>query len=132
MRKMALALTFNRRKVLALRRYIVPQRETLSQLVREGSAAAFFSETDALYLRESVDRVTRLAEDLDAIRERSVVLQEQIMEERSDLMNQRLFVLSRHAAPARRHRAEEQEGQEVDFLGHGGRRELGRGRGERE
>jgi zinc transporter len=83
-----------RRKVLALRRYIVPQREALSQLVREGSAAAFFSETDVLYLRESVDRVTRLAEDLDAIRERSVVLQEQIMEERSDMMNQRLFVLS--------------------------------------
>ena len=83
-----------RRKVLALRRYIVPQREALSQLVREGSAAGFFSETDVLYLREAVDRVTRLAEDLDAIRERSVVLQEQIMEERSDMMNQRLFVLS--------------------------------------
>jgi zinc transporter len=83
-----------RRKVLALRRYIVPQREALSQLVREGSAAGFFSETDVLYLRESVDRVTRLAEDLDAIRERSIVLQEQVMEERSDMMNQRLFVLS--------------------------------------
>jgi len=83
-----------RRKVLALRRYIVPQREALSQLVREGRAAAFFSETDVLQLREAVDRVTRLAEDLDAIRERSVVMQEQIMEERSDIMNQRLFVLS--------------------------------------
>lgn len=83
-----------RRKVLALRRYIVPQREALSQLVREASAAAFFFETDILYLRETVDRVTRLAEDLDAIRERSVVLQEQVMEERSDMMNQRLFVLS--------------------------------------
>ena len=83
-----------RRKVLALRRYIVPQREALSQLAREGSAAAFFSETAVLHLREAVDRVTRLAEDLDAIRERSVVLQEQIMEERSDMMNQRLFVLS--------------------------------------
>ncbi len=83
-----------RRKVLALRRYIVPQREAMSQLVREGSSVGFFSETDILYLRESVDRVTRLAEDLDSIRERSVVLQEQIMEERSELMNQRLFVLS--------------------------------------
>ncbi|KDA01445.1 MAG: zinc transporter ZntB [Hyphomonas oceanitis] len=83
-----------RRKVLALRRYIVPQREALSQLVREGSAAGFFTDTDVLYLRESVDRVTRLAEDLDAIRERSIVLQEQVMEERSDMMNQRLFVLS--------------------------------------
>jgi len=83
-----------RRKVLALRRYIVPQREALAQLVREGSAAGFFTDTDVLYLRESVDRVTRLAEDLDAIRERSIVLQEQVMEERSEMMNQRLFVLS--------------------------------------
>ncbi|KCZ88896.1 zinc transporter ZntB [Hyphomonas johnsonii] len=83
-----------RRTVLGLRRYLVPQREALSQLLREGSADGLFPESIALQLRESVDRVTRLAEDLDAIRERSVVLQEQIMEERTDLTNQRLFVLS--------------------------------------
>ena len=88
------ALSEFRRRVLAVRRYILPQRDALAQMLREGSSAGLFNETDLLYLRESADRVTRLSEELDTIRERSTVLQEQIMEERSDLMNQRLFVLS--------------------------------------
>ena len=88
------ALSEFRRRVLAVRRYILPQRDALAQMLREGSSAGLFNETDLLYLRESADRVTRLSEELDTIRERSTVLQEQIMEERSDLMNQRLFELS--------------------------------------
>ena len=38
--------------------------------------------------------MTRLAEELDTIRDRSTVLQEQVIEERAEVMNQRLFVLS--------------------------------------
>ena len=44
--------------------------------------------------REIGDRVTRIGEELDSIRERSLVLQEQVVEERSERMNQRLFVLA--------------------------------------
>lgn len=86
------ALADFRRKVLALRRYIIPQREALSQLVREGDS--LFSPSDILHLREVSDRVTRIGEELDSIRERSIVLQEQIVEERAERMNQRLFVLA--------------------------------------
>ncbi|WP_300381976.1 zinc transporter ZntB [Henriciella sp.] len=81
-----------RRKVLTLRRYIIPQRDALAQLTREGRS--LFSETETLQLREIADRVTRIGEELDTIRERSTVLQEQLIEERSERMNQRLFVLS--------------------------------------
>ncbi|KCZ65996.1 hypothetical protein L53_01395 [Hyphomonas sp. L-53-1-40] len=83
-----------RRRVLQVRRYILPQREALSQLVREGTQSGLFSDHDLLFLRESADRVTRLAEELDTIRDRCTVLQEQVIEERAEVMNQRLFVLS--------------------------------------
>lgn len=86
------ALSDFRRKVLSIRRYIIPQREALSQLAREGET--LFSHDDSLHLREIADRVTRIGEELDSIRERSIVLQEQILEERAERTNQRLFVLA--------------------------------------
>jgi zinc transporter len=86
------ALGSFRRKVLQLRRYIIPQRDALSQMTREG--LEIFSPTEALHLREIADRVTRIGEELDNIRDRSSMLQEQIIEERGERMNQRLFVLS--------------------------------------
>ncbi|MEM5517756.1 zinc transporter ZntB [Henriciella sp. AS95] len=81
-----------RRKVLQLRRYIIPQRDALAQMAREG--LDLFSPDEALHLREIADRVTRIGEELDNIRDRSTMLQEQIVEDRADRMNQRLFVLS--------------------------------------
>lgn len=86
------ALANFRRKVLALRRYIIPQREALNHLTRDG--ADLLSQSDILHLREIGDRVTRIGEELDSIRERSLVLQEQVLEERGERMNQRLFVLA--------------------------------------
>ncbi|MCR9193396.1 MAG: zinc transporter ZntB [Hyphomonas sp.] len=81
-----------RRAALSLRRYIAPQKEALSALVRE--AGPFLSESAKLRLRDVQDVTTRLAEDLDLARERAVVIQEQIVEQRSEAMNQRLFVLA--------------------------------------
>lgn len=81
-----------RRSALSLRRYIAPQKEALSALVRE--TGPFLSEPAKLKLREIQDVTTRLAEDLDLVRERAVVIQEQIIEQRGEAMNQRLFVLA--------------------------------------
>lgn len=86
------ALSSFRRKVLTLRRFIMPQRDALSQMIREGTD--LFDPAHILHLREVADRVTRIGEELDTIRDRSGVMQEQIIEERSERMNQRLFVLS--------------------------------------
>lgn len=86
------ALSSFRRKVLTLRRYIIPQRDALAQMVREGEN--LFDRSQTLQLREIADRVTRIGEELDTIRDRTTVLQEQIIEQRSERMNQRLFVLS--------------------------------------
>jgi zinc transporter len=44
------------------------------------------------------DTITRLAEDLDTIRERAIVVQEQIIEQRAEVMSQRLCVLANISA----------------------------------
>ena len=85
-------LTEFRRTALSLRRYIAPQREALSSLIRE--SGDFLDESSRLKLREAQDSTTRFAEELDLARERAVVVQEQIVEQRSEAMNQRLFVLA--------------------------------------
>lgn len=81
-----------RRAVLSLRRYIMPQREAVSDLGRIGEP--LISRENQLQLRETQDVVTRLSEHLDMIRERATVIQEQIVELRAEDMNQRLFVLA--------------------------------------
>lgn len=81
-----------RRSALSLRRYIAPQREAISALVRD--SGEFLTDEARLRLREVQDITTRMAEDLDLVRERAVVIQEQIVEQRAEAMNQRLFVLA--------------------------------------
>ena len=83
-----------RRRVLQIRRHIVPQREALLTLVRDGAQSGLFKEQDLLFLRESADRVTRLTELLENIRERATVLYEEAIQEGTEETNKRLFVLA--------------------------------------
>lgn len=81
-----------RRSVLIIRRYILPQREAMVQLQKDGRI--LFDEDQTLALRETSDRVIRIAEELDSIRDRAAVLQDQIEGRRQEQLNQRLLVLS--------------------------------------
>jgi zinc transporter len=45
-------------------------------------------------LRDTHDAIIRVAEDLDLIRERALLLQVRLVEERAEAMNDRLFVLA--------------------------------------
>ena len=83
-----------RRRILQIRRHLIPQREALATLVRDGAQSGLFSDHDLFFLRESADRVIRLTELLESIRERSTVLYEEAAQESSEETNQRLFVLS--------------------------------------
>ncbi|KAA9129807.1 zinc transporter ZntB [Marinihelvus fidelis] len=85
-----------RREAIALRRYLAPQREALTRMQLE--PPAFFSDLDRVRLREITDRLVRLVEDLDAVRERASVVQEELVSRLSDQMNQRMYVLSVVAA----------------------------------
>ncbi|MGB5177267.1 MAG: zinc transporter ZntB [Gammaproteobacteria bacterium] len=85
-----------RRHAIGLRRYLAPQREAVSRLFNE--KLEWLSEIDRLRLRESADRTTRFVEDLDLVRERAVVVQEELSSRLSEKMDRTMYVLSMVAA----------------------------------
>lgn len=85
-----------RRQVIALRRYMAPQRDALASLIN--AKFTWVSEDLRLSLRETNDRLSRHLEDLDAIRERAAVTQEEIQNRLAERQNVRMYVLSIVAA----------------------------------
>lgn len=81
-----------RRVSIMLRRYMFPQRDALSTLEIEDMP--WIGQPDRSRLREATERVTRLAEDLDAIRDRAQVVHDQIMDQRAEAMNRQMLLLS--------------------------------------
>lgn len=85
-----------RRQTAQLRRFLAPQRDALERLVRQPDA--ILAEADNLALREQADRVQRFIEDLDLIRERGLVAQEEFLSRMAYQQNERIYVLSVVAA----------------------------------
>lgn len=85
-----------RREAIALRRYIAPQREALARLHNEDQP--WLSRVQKQRLREVADRVLRCLEDLDSIRERGAVIQDELMNRLSEQMNRTMYTLSVVAA----------------------------------
>lgn len=81
-----------RRRAIALRRFIGPQREALGRL----AAAPVPWLTDALRtrLRDAAERQARTVEELDAARDRAGVTHEELASRVDELANRRLYVLS--------------------------------------
>jgi len=85
-------LADHRRRAIALRRFLAPQREALTKL-----AAIDLSWLDARHhaqLAELADRMTRTIEELDAARDRAAVTQEEVSSRMTELTNTRLYILS--------------------------------------
>lgn len=89
-------LTTIRREAIMLRRYLAPQREALTRIHTE--KISWLGETDRIRLRETSDKLIRYVEDLDSIRDRASVTQEELMNRFSEQMNNRMYVLSIVAA----------------------------------
>ncbi len=85
-----------RHSAIVLRRYMLPQRDALTTLEIEDRS--WLDEADKSRLREAADRVARLGEDLDAVRDRAQIVQDQILDHRSETMNRNMFLLSIVAA----------------------------------
>ncbi len=64
-----------RRRVIPMRRYLDPQRTALTWLA--GTKLALIPEQDALHLRELANRTTLAVEELDALRDRFVTVQDE-------------------------------------------------------
>ena len=85
-------LSIIRREIIGLRRYLAPQREAMNRLMHERSI--LLSTHDREQLRESTDQLIRYIEDLDAMRERASLIQEELVNRMAEHMNQRMYVLS--------------------------------------
>ncbi|MCA8889408.1 MAG: zinc transporter ZntB, partial [Parvularculaceae bacterium] len=89
-------LSAARHDAVVLRRFIAPQRDALSRLANE--EIDLFDHKAKTELREVADVVTRMLEEIDATRERAMVLHDQIMDLRSEEMNRNMLILSTAAA----------------------------------
>jgi zinc transporter len=81
-----------RRQTVSLRRYLAPQREALAGIAAE--RVAWLDDRLRLRAREVADHVIRYVEDLDAVREKLLVTQEELRTHLSDQMNRRMFAPS--------------------------------------
>ena len=81
-----------RRQVATIRRYLSPQRDMTARLITEETP--LLDAVDRLRLREVADDLTRLVEDLDLLRERSMMIQEQILALAGEQMNKTMYILS--------------------------------------
>lgn len=81
-----------RRRAIALRRFLAPQREALGKLA--AIDLPWLDDSHHQRLVEVADRMTRTVEELDAARDRAAVTQEELSSRQSETTNQRLYVLS--------------------------------------
>lgn len=89
-------LAATRHDAVSVRRFIAPQRDALHRLAQDETA--LFDQATRIDLRETADQVTRLTEEIDAARERAMVLQDQLADQRAEEMNRNMMILSVVAA----------------------------------
>lgn len=82
----------HRRRAIALRRFLGPQRDALARLSQ--LAQPWFLPAHRSQVVEQADRMTRTVEELDAARDRAAVTQEELASRLAETTNQRLYVLS--------------------------------------
>ena len=85
-------LADQRRRAIALRRFLAPQREALTKLTT--IALPWFDAMHRARITEVADRMTRTVEELDAARDRAAVTQEELGSRVAEATNKRLYVLS--------------------------------------
>jgi zinc transporter len=81
-----------RSQAIAFRRFIAPNRDALLSLA--GLNVAWLADDDRLHIREAADLFARMAEELEAIRERAALLHEQLTDLRAELVDQRSLMIA--------------------------------------
>lgn len=81
-----------RSEAIGLRRFIAPDRDALLTLA--GLDMAWLGEDDRLHIREAADRFARMAEELEAVRERAALLHEQLTDLRAEQLDGRALVIA--------------------------------------
>lgn len=81
-----------RARAIAFRRFVAPQRQALAQLA--SASLDWLDDDDRLHLREGADRAARMAEELESVRERAMLMHEELTDRRSELMDARALLIS--------------------------------------
>jgi zinc transporter len=81
-----------RATAIAYRRFIAPQRQAIERLAM--AETPWLEEDDRLHLQEAADRCARMAEELEAVRERSALAHEGLTDLRAEQMNQQALLIS--------------------------------------
>ena len=81
-----------RRRLVRLRRHLSPQREALAGLSRAGTSA--LDETARLDLQESVEQTQRYVEEIEAAKERAVILGDELATRADERVSRHSFLLS--------------------------------------
>jgi zinc transporter len=82
----------HRRRAIALRRFLGPERDALAKLGQ--LALPWIANRHREQFGEIADRMARTLEELDAARERAAVTQEELSSRLAEQSNQRLYILS--------------------------------------
>lgn len=85
-----------RKRAIMLRRYLAPQRDAIGRL--RTMPHKWLDEGHRRHLYEHHDQLTRFVEDLDTVRERSQIIQDELTTALSDRLNRNLYLLSIVAA----------------------------------
>ncbi len=91
-----LPLSALRKQAVSLRRFYSPQREATNRLAYE--RLSWLDESNSLRLREIADSLIRHIEDIDSVRERAAMVQEELLNSVSEKMSQRTYILTIIAA----------------------------------
>ena len=81
-----------RRTAIVFRKFMAPQRDVINQLIF--SEQSWITEQSKRRLRENYNQLTRYIEELDSIRERAQIVQDELTALLSDRLNKNLYVLS--------------------------------------
>jgi zinc transporter len=90
--KLRVQISAIRRQAILLRRYLAPQREAIIRLHLEN--VSWFTERDKSHLYEIANNLIRIVEDLDSLRDRANVAQEELVNILSEQLNSRMYMLS--------------------------------------
>ncbi len=85
-----------RQTAIVLKRYLTPQRDILARLQTEQQD--WFSDGNRLALREVTDRIARYVEELEELRERTAVLQDELSTRLAEASNRTIYILTVVAA----------------------------------
>ena len=77
---------------IVLRRFVAPDRDALAEMAQLDFD--WIAKDDRMHLREAADRFARMAEELEAVRERAALVHEQLTDLRAEMIDQRSLAIS--------------------------------------